>query len=223
MALVKVATLSKNYAAPVEDGLRFDYSAMNEDHRKPARAAAVEINAHVGRMKESALTIGKRLSTVKDLLPHGQFLAWVEAEFPFSEQTARNFMNVYQRFENRPDALDLFEPTALYLLASPSTPESIVKKAIKIAAKSGEKMSGNDAKNLVKNAKKCIDLHEKTPTVGDLKPVTIEANYTVVAPPIADEKATMIALIQATDWHKYDVAELAKIVAIIRAAKEANS
>lgn len=61
--------------------------------------AAEERMASLFKMTvEKAIQIGERLTRVKDVLPHGQFLPWIRAEFPFSHDTASNYMKVSKRF-----------------------------------------------------------------------------------------------------------------------------
>ena len=43
-----------------------------------------------------------------------------------SEDTAQNFLRVYERFGQKPNnSVFSFKPTILYALAAPSTPESV--------------------------------------------------------------------------------------------------
>ncbi len=341
MTLIKAKTLAKNYAAQLEDNLCYDYSTMDEVYRKPAQAAAIEINSHTERVKGSVLTIGKHLLAMKELLPHGHFTAWCQAEFRPDQQTIQNMMHAAAVFGDNNKTASLLSDTAMYLLARPSVPEVARKEAVGLARKNKKSPTVPQIEGIIKkhrgaagkeNTQHGIQLgdhvnivyqatryrtnepypcsiefsgkmpeaktfvvyalvdpstskpfyvgmtmnfdarmksHSMPHTFGDLwqrkidicstgksikakildyatskeqaasmelnyirkyassiinkrterwaPPVTIEANYTVIASPIADEKAAMIALIQATDWCEYDVAELVKIVAIIRA------
>ncbi|HLH23292.1 MAG TPA: hypothetical protein VK066_12275 [Chloroflexota bacterium] len=54
--------------------------------------------------------------------PTLRIAAWQRAEFGWSERTARNFMEVAERFKSAKFA-DLPAPSVLYLLAQPNTPE----------------------------------------------------------------------------------------------------
>lgn len=49
---------------------------------------------------QNIIEIGKRLIKVKDNLPHGEYLNWLENKVDFSDRTARNFMKVAMTFEN---------------------------------------------------------------------------------------------------------------------------
>jgi hypothetical protein len=54
------------------------------------------------------------------------FMPWIEAEFEMAERTARNFMNVAERYASKSATVADLAPTALYELAAPSTPEEVV-------------------------------------------------------------------------------------------------
>ena len=49
---------------------------------------------------QNIIEIGKRLIKVKNNLPHGEYLNWLENKVDFSDRTARNFMKVAMTFEN---------------------------------------------------------------------------------------------------------------------------
>lgn len=48
--------------------------------------------------KQSCFEIGKRLEEAKALLPHGEWGAWLEKNFEYSESTAGNLMRIYREF-----------------------------------------------------------------------------------------------------------------------------
>ena len=49
---------------------------------------------------QNIIEIGKRLIEVKNNLPHGEYLNWLENKVDFSDRTARNFMKVATTFSN---------------------------------------------------------------------------------------------------------------------------
>ena len=75
----------------------FDYAALPSEMAFETRAAAERIKLRLKKTVEDIIEIGRELTTVKDQLPHGQFLPWVSAEFEMSEDTAQNFLRVYSR------------------------------------------------------------------------------------------------------------------------------
>lgn len=84
--------------------------------------------------------IGRDLKAVKSKLHHGQWLPWLEAEFGMSDDTARNFINVAERFGEQIPNNSGFGSRILYLLAAPSTPDAAIAEATK-RAEDGEKLT----------------------------------------------------------------------------------
>jgi len=116
----------------------FDYSSLDKPTAKIAKAAAAEIHAASKRCAENIVEIGKRLAGVKDILPHGSWLPWIEAEFGWTDRTARNFIQVYEF--SKSEIISNLTPTVLYMLAAPSTPEPVREVAVELA-KAGEKVT----------------------------------------------------------------------------------
>lgn len=71
-------------------------------------------------------------------MPHGQFLPWIAAEFEMSDQTARNFMMVSEKFSDKFKTVLNFTPKVLYALSAPSTPDAVIDKALAKAASGGK-------------------------------------------------------------------------------------
>lgn len=69
---------------------------------------------------EAILTIGRCLIEAKDMLPHGEWLPWLNERVEFSERTARNFMRLAREWTNRQTLADLGAAKALTLLALPT-------------------------------------------------------------------------------------------------------
>jgi len=92
------------------------------------------------------IEIGKRLSRVKDRVGHGNWLPWVRDNFGWTDQTASNYMNVFElsktaeflRLRNLP-------LEALYLVARRNvTPEARI--AIRERVEAGEKITPKQAR-----------------------------------------------------------------------------
>jgi hypothetical protein len=141
----------------------FDYAELPVDAALNARAAAERIKLRLKRTVEDIIEIGRELTAVKEDLPHGQFLPWIAAEFEMSDQTARNFMMVSDRFSDKFKTVLNFTPKILYALSAPSTPESVIDKAIE-KAESGEKVTVADVKDWKTEEeqwKKTVAFHKK--------------------------------------------------------------
>jgi len=80
------------------------------------------------RTAENILAIGLILQAVKERLPHGQFLPWLQTEFAISRMTANHFMQVAEKFADKCTTLLHLPATILYELASPSTNERIIER-----------------------------------------------------------------------------------------------
>jgi len=79
------------------------------------------ISAEAGRQ---IIEIGQTLLEIKELVPHGQFMACVKAEFGWSQPWASQLMQIAERFSNGTPGFDLpSSSTVLALLAiDPSRP-----------------------------------------------------------------------------------------------------
>jgi hypothetical protein len=108
----------------------FDYAVV------PAENVA-EINKLVSRIKaahkrhlEAVYEIGADLLRAKELLGHGNFLPWLQAEFRWSDRTANNYMSIARFFQGKSaNFADLDVGTAA-ALASRSTPAEIRKELL---------------------------------------------------------------------------------------------
>ena len=56
------------------------------------------LTAALAYTKRSCFEIGKRLEEAKALIPHGEWGAWLETNFEYSESTAGNMMRIYREF-----------------------------------------------------------------------------------------------------------------------------
>lgn len=68
---------------------------------------------------EAILTIGRGLMEAKALLPHGEWLPWLEERVEFSEKAAQRFMLLARKYSNPTALSDLGATKALMLLAVP--------------------------------------------------------------------------------------------------------
>jgi DUF3102 family protein len=131
----------------------FDYGALDQETQVLVRLRAGEIKSLAKRVAADIVEIGGKLAEVKDRVGgNGKFNEWLSAELGWSERTAYNFIAVWQRFSAANFALENVATSALYLLAAPSTPAEAVEAAKQIAD-SGEKVTHEVAKEIVRQAK----------------------------------------------------------------------
>ena len=124
-------------AGGLQNSLRYNYNEISPEHREAVKEAAIDIRQRTKRASDDILEIGRRLSEVKELLPHGQFTDWVKEEFDLSGRTAQNLMNVAQRFLDKSETVSLLSTSALYLLAAPSTPDAAIDAVVEYAQANG--------------------------------------------------------------------------------------
>ena len=101
---------------------------------------AEAIRALGRRALSDVVEIGERLAKAKQLIGHGHWLAWLKAEFGWTDETARRFMDVFELGKSR-NLWNLDLPiSALYLLAKRSTSEE-TRNAIFARCEAGERVS----------------------------------------------------------------------------------
>ena len=131
----------------------FDYEVLEPTQRALVRQCTGEIQERLRRTAQDIWEIGQRLANVRDYLQYGQFEAWLKAEFGWSRRTAYNFINVYESFGEQGALSELdIAMSALYLLAAPSTPQSVRREYLE-KAQLGEKLTHKDLRQALKGAK----------------------------------------------------------------------
>lgn len=108
----------------------FDYGLLDEAKRVRNQVRAESVRSRMRRTAEDIIAIGQDLTKAKEDLGHGLFQDWLKSEFDMSYNTAYNFMNVAERFGTDDKSLNFkdLSVSVLYLLASPSTPETVVSQ-----------------------------------------------------------------------------------------------
>jgi hypothetical protein len=110
--------------------LGFDYSGLAAEVAAEVRAAADRVRAAHNTTIATVLNIGSDLLAVKQQLGHGQFGAWLNAEFGWNERTARNYMAAAQRFADKSETVAVLQLATVYALASPSVPEKVREQVV---------------------------------------------------------------------------------------------
>ena len=71
------------------------------EKRTPEQIGA-EIRTYVNAARQiltkCAVEIGRRLVEAKELLPHGEWLPWLQKETDFSERTAQTYMKIFREY-----------------------------------------------------------------------------------------------------------------------------
>lgn len=173
--MAKFAIVPSKKSKAVIDAISLGISTESISGESSADALtrhAKAIRALGRRVVGDAVEIGRQLTAARKLCGHGNWQSWLEREFQWTDDTALNFMNVYKWSEANPERVrDLSLPLrSIYLLAQPSTPESVREEIIERAA-SGDKISHEqvkqevaEAKALAKNGKADSPEHGRKPT-----------------------------------------------------------
>ena len=89
------------------------------DAARTIEAITEDILECKSRAGEAILRIGQCLIEAKEMLPHGEWLPWLEERVEFSQRTAQNFMRLAREWTNTQVLADLGYAKALTLLALP--------------------------------------------------------------------------------------------------------
>jgi hypothetical protein len=115
---------------------------------------AEEIRKIRKRAGADVIEIGRRLTEMKKLCGHGNWMACLQREFGWTDRHALNYMRVYELSLKSENFADLGIPVSgLYRLAAPSTPPEAVDEVIE-CAKSGERQSHAEIKGKIEKIKR---------------------------------------------------------------------
>jgi flagellar biosynthesis GTPase FlhF len=128
----------------------FDYGTLAAANAFQARQIADRIRQ---RSKDFHLETGRDLIAAQDMLGHGNFGKWLDAEFGWTDRTARNFMGAAKLVESKSEKISVLPMSAIYRLAAPSTPEC-ARDAIIARVEYGERPSVKEIKSTIAEARK---------------------------------------------------------------------
>ena len=168
-------------------GENFSYTQLDDDTKAIVLQRISEIKGLMRLTAENIINIGQKLTEVKEQLGHGSFQNWLQREFEWSEQTARQFMQVYRwskTVENKNFVFSQMATSALYLLAAPSTPNEVREEVMNLVEE-GEKISYTQAKDIIQRHKTTASL-EATEVDAELAPIKSATSNTLFRLEIGD-------------------------------------
>jgi hypothetical protein len=127
----------------------FDYGTLDRETADFLQQQTGEIRALMRRSAQDIFEIGEKLIEIKQRLGHGQFGKWLAAEFAWTERLAQQFMNVAKQFKSENFSDLQLAPSALYVLAAPSTPVSVREEAM-ARARAGEPITHKQVREIKK-------------------------------------------------------------------------
>jgi hypothetical protein len=152
---------------------------------------AEEIRKLGKRAAGDVIEIGRRLTEMKKICGHGNWLPWREREFGWTDRHALNYMRVYELSLKSENFSDLrISVSGLYLLAAPSTPPEAVDEVVE-RAKSGERQAHAEIKGKIGEIKRV------KATAAGIKPQRGSSKKSAEGP-TAPEQETLIA----EEWNK---------------------
>ena len=149
----------------------FKYEHLDEKTQTIVWQRTSEIKELMRLTAENIISIGQKLTEVKEKLGHGSFQNWLRSEFEWSEQTARQFMQVYRwskTIENKNFVFSQLATSALYLLAAPSTPPEARDEVLTLIDE-GEKISYSCVKTIVNRYKKPLSVESEVEKTIDIQ------------------------------------------------------
>lgn len=95
-------------------------STLSSNRPRTIEVVTEEAKEAKAQITTGFLDLGARLNEAKEMLPHGEWLPWLNREMQFSERTAQKFMALAREYEGNPKlAADLGSEKAFALLALP--------------------------------------------------------------------------------------------------------
>jgi hypothetical protein len=133
----------------------FDYGALAPPLARSLQERAERITRRERRVVEDILANGKEFAEAREELRRckdGGFEGWYTYH-GWKRGTVYNYLQVWEQFGDLPNLGSLaIDPSALYLLAAPSTPEAAREEAL-ARAEAGEPVSYSAAQEIVAEAK----------------------------------------------------------------------
>lgn len=131
----------------------FSYTTLEPVIARSARALAEQMRGFERRTTETAIEIGRELIALKAALGHGHFGAWLAAEFPAGERTARNFMSAAEAFGAKSACVSDLPASTVYRLAAPATPEAFRTEIVQ-RLEAGEQLDRHVVDKLTREAQR---------------------------------------------------------------------
>lgn len=146
---------------------RFDYASLDADTREFLQDREEKIHNLARATAEGIVRIGQYLTEAKARLGHGKFEQWIKDKFAWSDDSARNFMRVYECFKSR-NFRDLdINVSALYLIAAPKTPEPVRTEIIR-RAETGEPVTHASVKAVMRQFEETGNLPAATAALSTI-------------------------------------------------------
>lgn len=171
----------------------------------------------------SSIEIGKRLCEAKEMVPHGEWAAWLEKNVDFSQSSANNFMKIYTEYGDIQGELwgasaksqtfgNLSYSQAVALLAVPAEEREEFVKENHV-----EDMSTRELQEAIKARDEALEMAEK----AEKKEKKMQKDLDFANKKLELEKKQHDTLMKAAEKNKEDqLAEIERLKAELAAAEE---
>jgi len=129
----------------------FNYASVSETDAAELRKHADAIRSGLHHQLESIVAVGERLAKVKEVLPHGNFGLWIDAEFGWKARTAQNYLLAAETYGAKTQYVAYLPVNLLYRLQAPSAPN--VRDDLFRMIESGEKPSAEKVETMLLQAR----------------------------------------------------------------------
>jgi hypothetical protein len=115
-------------------------------------SVAGQVRMRLKNMSAHIIEIGRELLAMKRRLGNDRFLKWVTAACDLAPAQAQRMMRAAKWAEGREAIVSQLEPTAIYLLAAPSTPEAVWQEVLSLLA-AGQRPAPRIIRAMIRAAK----------------------------------------------------------------------
>ena len=105
----------------------------------------LEVKFYLGQTAQNIIEVGKRLTQAKEMVPHGEWLSWLEKNFQLSRKMAAKFMQCAEKFPNVSTSRHLSQSQMFEMLA---LPEAETEQFIEVKAAEGNPVENMTIKTL---------------------------------------------------------------------------
>jgi hypothetical protein len=106
--------------------------------------------------RQSIVDLGSLLRGIKDKMPHGTFIRWIDGQLKISVSTAENLMRGGQWLEAQSHHVAKLPPSAVYALSLPSADQTIVSEIV-ADCEQGNVPSASEVRDRLNRARKATD------------------------------------------------------------------
>jgi hypothetical protein len=127
----------------------FDYEVLPAETAAVLRHAAAAIKSI---LHGSVANVGQYLIGAKEMLEHGTFSAWAEAELGMNLRSVERYMTASRFLAGKPDIMSILPRTLVFDMAAPTAPQAVIDEVV-AAAEDGKPLVPREIKAKLTNAK----------------------------------------------------------------------